>query len=118
MSSVNPEPPYLGDSRWRPRTNAVMCKHAGGYRRSQVLQTRPWPCTGLAEPGAARASDPSARSGRRGLTRLEGLLELVGLQTVPLGRGGVLVDTPSGVLGSWVLKRPKRAMAGCLVWSR
>jgi hypothetical protein len=89
LSSVHPEFTHSGDSRWRPRTNAVMCKHAGGWRRSQVSKRG----HGRAPPRRARricASDPSARPGRRGLTRLEELLELVSLHTVLLGRGGVL----------------------------
>jgi hypothetical protein len=67
-----------------------MCKHAGGCRRSQVLETRPWPCTGLGEPGAyVPATERKARA--QGLNDAwRELLELISLHTVLLGRGGVL----------------------------
>jgi hypothetical protein len=56
-----------------------MCKHTGGYRRSQVLETRSWPCT----------AERKARA--QGLNHAwRELLELVSLHTVLLGRGGVL----------------------------
>jgi hypothetical protein len=82
-------------------------------------RTRPWPCTGLAGPGAGSASDPSARPGRRGLTTPGGNSPSWSACTwCSWAAAASRLESPSRALGSWVLKRPKRAMAGCLVWSR
>jgi hypothetical protein len=90
LSSVHPEFTHSGDSRWRPRTNAVMCKHAGGCRRSQVLETRSWPCTASASQ-AHTYQRPERKARAQGLNHAwRELLELVSLHTVLLGRGGVL----------------------------
>jgi hypothetical protein len=82
LSSVNPELTHLGDSRWRPRTNAVMGKHAGGCRRSQVLETRSWPCTASASQ-AYTCQRPERKARAQGLNHAwRELLELVSLHTL------------------------------------
>jgi hypothetical protein len=88
LNSVNPGT-HSGDSRWRPRTNAVMRKHAGGWRRSQVSKRG----HGRAPPRRARRSAcqrPERKAREQGLNPAwRELPELVSLHTVQLGRCGV-----------------------------
>ena len=95
-----------------------MCKHTGDCRRSQVLEMRSWLCTASASQ-AYTCQRPERKARGRGLTTPGGNSSRWSACTrCCWAAAASSVESPSGALGSGVLKRPKRAMAGCLVWSR